>query len=201
MAEPWNAAAQRNPQPGSTMSRRTWLISAASLLAGGALGAFGRSAPAAQTSLAELTIERFSADGKSQGTVKVAKLVLSDAEWRKKLSKQAYEVTRHEDTERPYTGEYLNNHKAGIYTCICCDTALFDSATKFESGTGWPSFWKPISKANVIEITDRTFGMERIAVSCARCDAHLGHVFDDGPQPTGLRYCMNSVSLHFVPRV
>jgi peptide-methionine (R)-S-oxide reductase len=192
------------------MSRRSWLISAAAVLGGGALAALGRAGSAAQTAAAqtaagqksgaELAIERFSPEGKSLGSVKVAKVVLPDAEWRKKLSRAAYEVTRHEDTERPFTGEYLNNHKSGIYTCICCDTALFDSATKFESGTGWPSFWAPISKANVAEITDRTFGMVRVAVACARCDAHLGHVFDDGPQPTGLRYCMNSVSLHFVPR-
>jgi len=212
MAARRNAAAAHNPPWGNPMSRRSWLISAAALLGGGALSAFGRTAPAAQTTAAQptaapkaasadLAIERFSPDGKSLGTVKVAKFVLPDAEWRKKLSKSAYQVTRHEDTERAYTGEYLNNHKDGIYTCIGCDTPLFDSATKFESGTGWPSFWKPISKANVAEITDRTFGMARVAVACARCDSHLGHVFDDGPQPTGLRYCMNSVSLHFVPRV
>jgi peptide-methionine (R)-S-oxide reductase len=184
------------------MSRRTWLISAASLLAGGALGAVGRSAQAAQPAApAELAIERFSPDGKSLGAVKLAKVVLPDAEWRKKLSRQAYQVARREGTENPFTGEYLDNHRAGIYTCVCCDTALFDASAKFESGTGWPSFWKPISKANVVETADRGFGMERTAVSCARCDAHLGHVFDDGPPPTGLRYCMNSVSLHFVPRV
>ena len=188
--------------PGLAMSRRTWLVSAAAVLAGGAFGMISRQSHGASTSEAkDVLIENFLPSGKSQGTARVAKVVLPDAEWRKRLPRLAYEVTRHEDTEQPFTGALLNNHRDGIYTCVCCDTALFDSSTKFESGTGWPSFWKPISKNNVTETTDRTFGMVRTAVSCARCDAHLGHVFDDGPQPTGLRYCMNSVSLKFLPRV
>ena len=188
------------PQSGWSMSRRTWLMSAASLLAGAAIVGTSRSGGAAQSS-ADLVIEKFSPDGKSLGTVHVPKVVMSDADWKKKLSDSlTYEVTRHEDTERPFTGSLLENHKTGIYTCICCDTALFDSATKFESGTGWPSFYQPIAKTNVHEISDRTFGMVRTAVACARCESHLGHVFDDGPKPTGLRYCMNSVSLKFVPR-
>ena len=125
-------------------------------------------------------------------------MVKSDEEWRKQLSPDSFAVTRHEGTERPYSGKYNDNHADGLYRCICCDTALFDSKTKFESGTGWPSFWKPISSANVSEIVDNSLMMERTAVACRRCDAHLGHVFDDGPDPTGLRYCMNSVSLNFV---
>ena len=149
---------------------------------------------------ANVTIENFSAAGKSLGKVTVARVVKSDDEWRKLLPDDSFHVTRKEGTEPPYSGKYNDNHADGVYRCICCDTALFDSRTKFESGTGWPSFWKPISSANVSETSDRSLGMARTSVECKRCDAHLGHVFDDGPDPTGLRYCMNSVSLKFVER-
>jgi peptide-methionine (R)-S-oxide reductase len=148
----------------------------------------------------DVTIENFSAAGKSEGSVKVAKVIKTDAEWKSALTADSYQVARREGTERPYSGKYEHNHADGLYHCICCNTVLFDSKTKFESGTGWPSFWQPISKQNVSEISDRTFGMVRTAVACRRCDAHLGHVFEDGPKPTGLRYCMNSVSLNFVAR-
>ena len=145
-------------------------------------------------------IEAFSPAGVSLGKQNVPRLVHTEDEWRKLLSADSFVVTRHEGTERPYSGKYNDNHADGLYRCICCDTALFDSRTKFESGTGWPSFWQPISSSNVNEIADSTLGMMRTAVECRRCDGHLGHVFDDGPDPTGLRYCMNSVSLKFVPR-
>lgn len=126
-------------------------------------------------------------------------IVFSEAEWKQKLTPQAYHVLREKGTERAFSGTYWDNHDKGIYVCNACGLPLFESDQKFESGTGWPSFLKPIDKKLVSEMKDNDHGMSRTEVLCARCKGHLGHVFDDGPQPTGLRYCMNSVSLNFVP--
>jgi peptide-methionine (R)-S-oxide reductase len=182
------------------MNNRPAALSRRALL-WGALS-FGLLGLGAGTARAEdsVTIEEFGPEGRSHGQQSVARVVKTDSEWRRQLSLLAYAVTRHEATEPAFSGAYDRNHADGIYACICCATALFDSRTKFDSGTGWPSFWQPISRLNVVERADNTLGMRRVAVACKRCDAHLGHVFDDGPRPTGLRYCMNSVSLNFTAR-
>lgn len=185
------------------IDRRFFIGMSASALAGLALWRYGRSelveaggAPAGQPQM--VRIVEFSAAGGRQGVVVVPTIIKSEEEWRKQLTPAAFDVTRKAATEMAFTGPYLKLHEKGLFRCICCETALFSSETKFDSGTGWPSFWAPIAKENIKELEDNSWGVSRTAVSCRRCEAHLGHVFDDGPRPTGLRYCMNSVALRFI---
>ena len=147
-----------------------------------------------------VSLAEFTDSGEKKGVIMMEKVIKTEEEWMQMLTPQQFEVTRRKGTEPPFTGTYDKLYEEGIYRCVCCGNALFSSKTKFKSGTGWPSFWEPIAKENVRIETDMSYGMARTEILCKKCDAHLGHVFEDGPDPTGLRYCINSVALNLAKK-